>query len=133
MNTEDVSAAVCRALDGEVLELPWGGIAWSASRQVGNSTTMTFGRAVIRAGQGNPRHRHPNCDEILHLLTGRLEHTLGDASFILEPGDTISIPVGVWHQARAVGGTDAEMVICFSSADRVTELDDETQRPAGLR
>lgn len=133
MKPDDLSKPVCRPLDGEVLEVPWGVINWSASHQIGNSTTMTFGRAVIRAGQGNPRHRHPNCDEILHVLSGRIEHTLGDERFVLEAGDTISIPQGVWHQATVPGEQDAEMVICFSSADRITELDDEAQRPVGLR
>jgi uncharacterized cupin superfamily protein len=47
---------------------------------------------TIKAGQANPRHRHPNCDEILHLISGRLEHTLGDERMILELGDSISIP-----------------------------------------
>jgi Uncharacterized conserved protein, contains double-stranded beta-helix domain len=106
---------------GEILEQPWGRIVWLASRGLGNSTTMTFGRVTIKAGQSNPRHRHPNCDEILHLLSGRLEHSLGDEKFVMEPGDTISIPTGVWHNARALGDADAEMAICFSSADRETE------------
>jgi len=133
MKPDDFSKAVCRPQDGENLEVPWGVIGWSASHQIGNSTTMTFGRATIRAGQGNPRHRHPNCDEILHLLSGCIEHTLGEERFILEAGDTISIPQGVWHQATVFGEEDAEMVICFSSADRITEMDDEAQRPSGLR
>ncbi len=132
MKSEVSPKPVCRPLDGEILEVPWGVIGWSASRKLGNSTTMTFGRAVIHAGKQNARHRHPNCDEILHLLGGRLEHTLGDERFVLEAGDTISIPQGIWHQATALGAQDAEMIICFSSADRITELDDEEQRPPGL-
>jgi quercetin dioxygenase-like cupin family protein len=107
--------------DGEILDLDWGRIVWLVSRSLGNSTTMTFGRVTIKAGQANPRHRHPNCDEILHLLSGRLEHSLGDERFVMEPGDTISIPTGVWHNARALGGEDAEMSISFSAADRETE------------
>jgi quercetin dioxygenase-like cupin family protein len=83
---------------------------------------MTFGRVIIRAGHENPRHRHPNCDEILHVISGRLEHTLGEGWVTMEPGDTISIPQGVWHQARALGGADVEAVICFSSPDRATEF-----------
>ena len=71
----------------------------------------------------NPKHRHPNCDEILHLLSGRIDHTLGAETFVMEAGDTISIPAGVWHQARALDGADAEMVIAFSSADRETEME----------
>ena len=120
MNVEN--KALCRAADAQILENPWGQIAWTASRQVGNSETMTFGRTTIRAGQENPRHRHPNCDEILHVLSGRLEHLLDGQWLVMEPGDTISIPQGSWHQARALGGQDAEVVICFSSADRMTEI-----------
>ncbi len=85
---------------------------------------MSFGRVTIRAGKENPRHRHPNCDEILHVLSGCLEHTLGDERFTMEPGDTISIPEGIWHQAHVIGEEDAEIVICFSSADRITEIDE---------
>ena len=114
---------VCKFSDGELLDQPWGKLTWLASRSLGNSTTMTFGRVVIPADQANPRHRHPNCDEILHLLSGRLEHSLNDRKFFVEPGDTVSIPAGDWHNAKALDGVDAEMVICFSSADRETEFE----------
>lgn len=114
-----------RFADGEVLEFPWGRIVWLASRSLGNSTTMTFGRVIIKAGAANPRHRHPNCDEILHLLSGRLEHSFGTEIFLMEAGDTISLPAGVWHNARALGETDAEMTISFSSAERETEAESD--------
>ena len=109
--------------EGNLIDQAWGKLTWLASRELGNSTTMTFGRVTIPAGQTNPRHRHPNCDEILHLLSGRLEHSLGEQKFLLNPGDTISIPAGQWHTAHALDGRDAEMVICFSSADRETEFE----------
>jgi quercetin dioxygenase-like cupin family protein len=108
---------------GILIDQPWGKLTWLASRELGNSTTMTFGRVIIPAGQVNPRHRHPNCDEILHLLSGEIEHSLGDQLFRMQQGDTISIPAGQWHNARALGSQDAEMVICFSSADRQTEFE----------
>jgi quercetin dioxygenase-like cupin family protein len=115
--------AVCRVADGEVHELAWGRLVWTVSGQVGNSSTMSLGRSTIRAGQGNPRHRHPNCDEILHVVAGRVEHIQDDRSCVLEPGDSVCIPKGVWHQARALGGDDAEIVICFDSPARLTEVD----------
>jgi quercetin dioxygenase-like cupin family protein len=109
--------------EGILIDQAWGKLTWLASRELGNSTTMTFGRVMIPTGQTNPRHRHPNFDEILHLLSGRLEHSLGEQKFLLNPGDTISIPAGQWHNARALDGMAAEMVICFSSADRETEFE----------
>jgi len=123
------SSPVRTFAEGVLIDQPWGKLTWLASREMGNSTTMTFGRVTIPADQTNPRHRHPNCDEILHLLSGRLEHSLGDDRFLLHPGDTISIPAGQWHNARALGGMDAEMVICFSSADRRTEFEARRFQP----
>jgi quercetin dioxygenase-like cupin family protein len=105
----------------EILELPWGRITWLVNRALGNSTTMTIGLVTIKAGLENPVHRHPNCDEVLHVLRGRVEHSLGDKRYIMNAGDTISIPVNTWHNARTLDAADAEMVICFSSADRQTE------------
>ena len=125
MISDTISKAVCRADECEMVDVPWGRFVLGAARSLGNSTSLTFGRVTIHAGMSNPRHRHPNCDEILHVLSGRLEHSLGDELFVMEAGDTISIPEGIWHQARAIGEQDAEIVICFSSADRITEIDEK--------
>ena len=38
----------------------------------------------------------------------------------MNPGDTISIPAGVIHNATNIGDEEAIMVISFSSADRHT-------------
>jgi quercetin dioxygenase-like cupin family protein len=118
-----IHSPLLTSAEGILVDQAWGKLTWLASREVGNSTTMTFGRVIIPAGQTNPRHRHPNCDEILHLLSGRLEHSLGGEKFLLSPGDTISIPAGQWHNAHALDSMNAEMVICFSSADRQTEFE----------
>jgi hypothetical protein len=40
----------------------------------------------------------------------------------------ISIPAGQWHNPRALDGVDAEMVICFSLADRETEFEEWLSR-----
>jgi quercetin dioxygenase-like cupin family protein len=109
--------------DAQTTDFPWGQVSFLASRALGNSGTMTFGRALMHPGHLPTRHRHPNCDEILHLLSGKVRHSLGDDYFELEAGDTISIPAGVWHGAQALGNTPAEMTICFSSADRETEFE----------
>lgn len=116
--------SICRAESAEALDLPWGTLSWHVSRKLGNSSVLTFGRATIRTHQSNLRHRHPNCEEVLHVLSGSIEHWLGDEKFVLNAGDTISIPTGVWHQARALGDSEAVMAICFSSADRETEMED---------
>lgn len=114
----DIDAAFSRAADHDVEEMDWGRLVWMVSGRQGNSSTMTVGRCYIDPDQANPRHYHPNCDEVLHVLEGTIEHTLDDAVVVMNAGDTISIPQGVMHNARNIGSAQAVFVIAFSTADR---------------
>jgi quercetin dioxygenase-like cupin family protein len=111
-------AVVSRPGDYQVLPQSWGTITWYVSRQLKNSDTMTIGQAVIKAGQENPRHFHPNCDEVLHVLKGHILHSMNDRTVEMRDGDTVSIPMGVEHNAKNIGTEDAVLAISFSSADR---------------
>jgi quercetin dioxygenase-like cupin family protein len=81
---------------------------------------MTVGEAVIKPGQENPRHFHPNCDEVLHVIRGHILQTVGDKSVEMNEGDTVSIPAGIRHNAKNIGTEDAVLAISFSSATRQT-------------
>lgn len=97
----------------------WGWLTWAVSGEVGNCQTMTLGRVCISAGRANPRHRHDNCDELLYLLSGRLDHHADDVGTLpMGPGDVIVIPAGVAHNARCTSDDDAEMIVVYSSAQR---------------
>ena len=96
----------------------WGSLTWLAGQKIGNAQGLTLGRVVIRKGQSNPRHSHPNCEEVLYLLKGRLEHTLGDEKVILAPGDTIVLDAGIPHNATSIGEEDADMIVAYSSGAR---------------
>jgi mannose-6-phosphate isomerase-like protein (cupin superfamily) len=98
---------------------PWGELLWGVSGGLGNSETMTVGWCVLEPGAENPRHYHPNCDEVLVVVEGRIAHTYGDEMVELGEGDAISLPQGVTHNARNVGAARARLLICFSSADRL--------------
>ena len=104
------------ALITEVFD--WGTITWMVSGPLGNSSTMTVGRSDIFPGRQNTRHYHPNCDEVLHVIQGTIEHACDDDLIRMGPGDTISIPSGVVHNARNVGEDVAVLVIAYSSAMR---------------
>lgn len=109
---------VARAAGNTVEETDFGRLVWMVSGSLGNSTTMTVGRCHIEPGRANPRHYHPNCDEVLHVLSGTIAHTLDDDEFTMEAGDTVSIPAGTVHNARNIGSGPAVLAIAFSSAYR---------------
>lgn len=112
---------VIRSSEASKQDFEWGMLYWYANAQAGNSEEMTVGKCVIRPGCRNPGHSHPNCEEVLHLLRGRIRHYVqGGESFEMGPGDTISIRPNVSHYAENVGDEPAEMMIAFSTADRQT-------------
>lgn len=104
----------------------WGSLNWLANKALTNSA-VTVGRTVIHEGMCNPRHCHPKCEEVLYLLSGRLRHTIGDQEVVLEPGDTIVIPKGVFHNAINIGQGDADMIVVFSSGERDFLLEQDAQ------
>jgi quercetin dioxygenase-like cupin family protein len=104
--------------EGERIVEQWGSLNWLASAQIGNAKGVTVGRVTIKPGKANPRHSHSTCEEVLYLLTGRLEHWIGDASVILEAGDTLTVPANVAHYAANVGDEDADMIVAYSSGVR---------------
>lgn len=112
-------------LKGDAVEritAEWGELTWYASGKLGNSADMTVGKCVIRPGCENPLHSHPNCSETLVVTAGRIAHIVEDGRRVeLGPGDTITIPAGLLHNARCVSDEPAEMFIAFSSAERKME------------
>lgn len=108
------------AAEGKKIVESWGSLTWHANGKIPGTKGVTVGRVVIKKGMCNPRHSHPNCEEVLYLLQGRLEHTVGDEKIILESGDTILIEAGVAHNAVSIGDCDADMIVVYSSPERQT-------------
>jgi quercetin dioxygenase-like cupin family protein len=107
--------------DLDYVEADWGQLTWFASDQLGNTDYLTLGRCIIYPEQENPRHYHPNCDEILTVLQGTIHHTWRDGEDVqMHEGDTITIPSGMLHQARNVGEGNAILMIAFTAANRQT-------------
>lgn len=109
---------VARPADFAVEEQDWGRLVWMVSGALGNSTVLTVGKCFIKPGRANPPHYHPNCDEVLHVVRGHIEHRVDHEYVEMKAGDTISIPTGVMHNARNIGAGEAEFLITFSTANR---------------
>ncbi|NQU22804.1 MAG: cupin domain-containing protein [Candidatus Nealsonbacteria bacterium] len=94
---------------------------------------MTFGIVQVNAGQANPPHVHPNCEEHLYVLSGSCEHWIGKQKIVLKAGDVIRIPQGVPHKARTFDKEGMRAIIVYSSGDRQFELVDEkgATKPGG--
>jgi quercetin dioxygenase-like cupin family protein len=112
---------VLKKKDAPIKTEAWGQLTWFANKALGNSIDMSIGQCLIKPGQANPRHYHPDCTEILVVTKGQVRHTLDNTQDVdLDEGDTVTVPAGITHQARNIGEQDAVLAIAFSSAERKT-------------
>ncbi|WP_342363854.1 cupin domain-containing protein [Terrarubrum flagellatum] len=116
--TQDVVATL---ETGDKMALDWGHLTWLIGAEKMPGAELTVGLVRIEPGKRNPLHSHPNCEEVLYVVSGACEHKLGDDMLNLSPGAAIRIPRGVPHWARCTSAEPLVAVISFSSGDRRTD------------
>jgi quercetin dioxygenase-like cupin family protein len=98
----------------------WGTLQWLCNGELFPGTTQTVGICHLHPGKKNPRHYHPNCEEILHVQQGTGKHQLDEQWIPVQPGSVVRIPLGMKHQLVNDGADTMITTIVFSSADRQT-------------
>ena len=110
------------------VKYPWGWIRWIMNSELDPGTAQTFGIVQINAGQRNPLHKHPNCEELLYVLSGSFENVIGDKTVVLHAGDIIRIPANAPHQGINNSKEPMRAVISYSSGTRqMVALGQETE------
>ena len=100
------------------VKYPWGWIRWMMNAELDPGAAQTFGIVQIDAGKRNPLHKHPNCEELLYVLSGSFENVIGDKTVVLHAGDIIRIPANVPHQGINNSKEPMRAVISYSSGTR---------------
>ncbi len=118
MDCEPRPIQATRRGSGRLEDFPWGSIEWLSNADLTPGSEMTLGRVILAAGEANSRHLHPNCHELLYVVSGSIEHELGGQIVTLDTGSVIHIPRSAPHQARNVGDRAAEMVVVYSTERR---------------
>jgi quercetin dioxygenase-like cupin family protein len=98
----------------------WGTLKWLCNDRLSPGAAQTVGICHILPGKRNPVHYHPNCEEVLHMLSGEGEHSFDDQVVKLRAGSTIRIPAGVKHNLTNNGSSTLSCLISFSSGSRET-------------
>src|SRR5215470_3437123 len=68
----------------------------------------------LAPGMGVPRHMHTREDEVYFVLSGELEVTIGQQTFVLRPGDSLMAPRDIPHALRNSGDTTNHFLLLFS-------------------
>ncbi len=96
----------------------WGSVEWAVRGGDPPGAEQTLAIATWEPGLGNDEHTHPNCEEIVYVIDGAIDHTLGDQVVRLEAGDVIVVPRDVPHRLVNNSAAPARTLIVFSSPDR---------------
>ena len=98
----------------------WGTLQWLCNEKLMPGSAQTVGLATILPGKKNPVHYHPNCEEVLYVLSGQGVHSYDGRTILLKAGMTIRIPAKVKHNMVNTGTETLRTLVSFSSGDRKT-------------
>lgn len=115
------NGVVRNVADGEGVTTSWGHLAWLVGAEEMPGAEQTLGVVTIQPNQRNPLHLHPNCEELLYVVSGECDHKLGDEMYHLTPGSVIRIPRQAPHWAMCTSDEPLVAVISFSAPDRRAE------------
>ncbi|UCH74939.1 MAG: cupin domain-containing protein [Rhodospirillales bacterium] len=76
---------------------------------------MKVGHVTYQAGDGPPPHFHPNEEQFLYMLEGRMRMQVGDETRTVGPGDLVHIPRNAVHGIHITEGP-AKFFTCKSPA-----------------
>lgn len=108
----------------EAEHTPWGSLTWLVNDDLIKGSELSFGIVTIKPGQSNPVHTHPNCEEIVYVLSGVCEQLVGESRVVLNAGEGIVVPREVEHGSVNVGDELLVVLVCCSSAVRETVFRD---------
>jgi len=96
-------------------------IRWLMEDAITEDAGLSLARMTVDPDVTSEAHRHPNCMETIHVLSGRVQQRRDDDWIELSAGDTILIREGEIHQTRNIGTKTAELMLAYSSGSRVYE------------
>ncbi len=118
MDIPPIDQQIRRDADSRAEATAWGGVKWLVREGDPSGAEQTLALATWAPGLGNVEHTHPNCEEIVYVLEGAIDHTFGEQLARLEAGDVIVVPRDVPHRLVNNGAASARTLIVFSSPDR---------------
>lgn len=92
----------------------WGRSRWLSHAASTGARQLVAMSASITPGQGHSFHKHPDQEEVLYVINGKIEQWIEGDKRLLGAGDAIFIAPGTVHATFNVGTDDAQLVVIFS-------------------
>ncbi len=118
MDVPDSAQQIRREIGAAAERTDFGSVHWAARAGDPEGAELTVGLATFDPGKSNVEHIHPNCEEVVFVMEGAVEHTLGPQRTTLRAGDLIVVPRNVPHRLINTADTPVRAYIVFSAPDR---------------
>jgi quercetin dioxygenase-like cupin family protein len=118
MDIPPIDRQVRRDIGAAAETTDFGSVQWVVREDDPPGAEQTIGLATFDAGKSNVEHVHPNCEEVVYVLSGAVRHTLGGQETMLRAGDLIVVPRNTPHRLINDADSAARTFIVFSSPDR---------------
>lgn len=90
---------------------------------------LSFVEDTLKPGFYLGRHHHKIMTEIFYILEGEVTLIFDDETIVARPGDTVTVPPNVWHEAKCEKG--GKMLTIFKNGqfdlylEKLSTLSDE--------
>src|SRR5262249_51187886 len=98
--TEEVSRMAGKFITRSVVQatqLDWGTTAFLSNPTTTGAELLTVMEVILAPGKGHNFHKHPDQEEVIMVVKGRIEQWLEDKRQELGPGESVFIPADVVH------------------------------------
>jgi quercetin dioxygenase-like cupin family protein len=88
----------------------WGQLRWMSHPPSTGARQLTVIDVALAPGKGHNFHKHPDQEEVIYVIAGKVEQWVDRERCILGPGDAAFIPAGTVHASFNAGAADAKLV-----------------------
>ena len=99
--------AIAKDVAPEILD--WGQLRWMSNPPSTGAGQLTVIDVRLSPGKGHDFHKHPDQEEVILVVAGKVEQWVDREKRILGPGDSAFIPADVVHASFNIGDGEAKI------------------------
>jgi quercetin dioxygenase-like cupin family protein len=81
---------------------------------VTQASLLTVMEVILLPGQGHNFHKHPDQEEVIAVVEGRIQQWLETKPQELGPGEAVFIPADIVHASFNVGASPAKLMVVLA-------------------
>ena len=107
----------------EFATVDWGRVAALCNPEGAGAKRLTILNAKMYPGKGHDFHKHAEQEEVILVVSGKVEQWLENEKRVLGPGDSVFIAPNTVHASFNVGDSEAHIVAIFGPSVGVNGLE----------